>query len=315
MRDVSTIGYFAYEAGAAAAMAPVWRRSGRNHRIGLSGPAARRLSVRPDVDLEDRTGPDALCLDGLDLLFLSATGREVEGALITLAAFRAIPVIQVIDTWGPYRDRFTHGMAPRITVPDQVAVLEAVEDGLPRERLTVTGNPAWDGPHRLSEGEPRILAFLAQPVRRLYGGRLGYDERAALDVVRDFRASRPDLVKCVIVVPHPAGDDTDGSEPRISLAEAVKRAEMVVGIFSSAMVDAALAGRRVASVQPGLPAHDMCPLSRQGLIDRVGESAALARALSQAPRAATALAASMAGSTDRFLCLIDETIAACASLA
>jgi hypothetical protein len=312
---MATIGYIAFEPGAAAAMAPVWRKSGHAPRIGLSGAAAQHVPAPDAFSLEGRTEADPAWLDGIELLVMSATRREIESALIRIAAARSIPVIQVIDTWGNYRPRFLDGMAPCIVVPDDFAAKEAVADGIPRGRLAPIGNPAWDGLPPLPSGDAGTLAFLAQPLRRIFGEQLGYDEFSALELLRRTRGMHPDLIRKLIVVPHPAGDDTEGDEPRTTLALALAEAGMIAGMFTSALVDAVLGGRRVVSVQPGLPDRDRCLLSRRGWISRVGAPEAFPSALSTAADGRKTLAATMVGSTDRFLGLIEETVAVCASSA
>ena len=293
-------------------MAPVWRKSGRPRRIVLSDAAARHVPAPDALCLEGRTEADPAWLDGIELLVMSATRREIEAALIRMAASRSIPVVQVIDTWGNYRPRFLDGMAPCIVVPDDFAAKEAVADGVPRERLAVIGNPAWDGLPPLPLGDAGTLAFLAQPLRRLFGEQLGYDEASALEMLRRARGIHPDLIQKLIVVPHPAGDDPGGDEPRMTLAPALAEAGMIAGMFTSALVDAVLGGRQVVSVQPGLPDRDRCVLSRRGWISRIGAPEGFPSALSAAADGRKVLATTMAGSTDRFLALIEESVAACA---
>ncbi len=313
---MNRIGFVAYEAGAAAAMAPVWSRLGARALVALSPVAAHRTATTPHVPLGDDEPPPPEALAGLGALLLSATGRKAEGEVIALARSAGVPVVQIVDTWGPYAPRFAHGSADVVAVVDAAAAAEARADGLEPSRIRVTGNPAWEDCPALPAARRGRVAFLAQPVRRLYGSRLGYDEVTALGCLRALKDERPDLIDMIVVVPHPAGDDAVAGpdEETMSMPEALASCADVTGMFSSAMVDALLGGRRVASIQPGLPAEDACPLSRHGRIARCGTAGQLADALLGgvllgAPHDAGSLRAAMAGSRDRLARLLEAAAA------
>lgn len=312
--------FAAFEAGAAAWMAPVWialapaRRLllspvalGHARRRGADVAGARLLGDDDDADVGNAGVEDARAL------FLSATGRAAEARLVAAARERGIPSLQVIDTWGPYRRRFVGEAWPdRVAVVDEAARAEAVSEGVPAERLVVVGQPAWEAAPALPPGRADTVAFASQPVRAAYGATLGFDETSAWAVLEAALAAAPGRFAPPIYIMHPEESDLAARAGRATheAEAALAEAAALVGMFSSLMVDALLSGRRVVSLQPGLPASDPCPLSRHGRIARAGDAGALLAALDAAPADAAALRRSLAGSRDRALALLDGAVSA-----
>jgi hypothetical protein len=296
--------FMAAEAGPAAWMAPVWRAAGRPVRT-IFGTAALAHLQRLNAPIPD---DNAILGDGFDLqdaaaVIVSASAKGVEQRIVEQARRQSVPSLQVIDYWGPYQSRFAGLFADRIAVIDRIAKDEATLDGVPEDRLVVVGHPAWEGCVTLPAASRKRLAFISQPVRRHYEARLGYCEQTAYAMLRDTRSSRPDLIDDLVFVPHPEElADHHSSDAR----SAVQECGTVIGMFSSLMVDAFLAGRQVISLQPNAQGCDMCALSRHGKIRRATSPAELCDALEDMSLAPpTELSATLAGSTARVLSLIE----------
>lgn len=240
-------------------------------------------------------------------LVASAGGHPLEFA--ALEACRGMPRAQFIDTWTNYRRRFEGpsglSLAERIFVIDDNAACEAADAGLPRERMVVTGQPSWESVEPLPPAPRSRALFLSAPVTEGYGSSLGYSERDCWRVVQQLRIGRPDLIAELGFAPHPVERHPDAAALAGAKLVRYDRSLLasigtVIGMFSSPMIDAFLAGRVVVSVQPGAVGPDQCPLSRHGYIDRVGDVTALAAALEK-PKSADRerLAAILRNSTDR----------------
>jgi hypothetical protein len=313
--------FVAVETNAAAYLAPLllrWLNRADSWRL-VAGPYANReLGRIADrvPRLETANSPEGaaeawrrLASDGwaADALVVSAGGHPLEFA--ALDRFRGLPHAQFIDTWTNYRPRFEGpsglSVAERIFVIDGNAAREAAEAGLPAERMVMTGQPSWESIAPLSPAPRERALFLSAPVIEGYGSSLGYSERDAWRVVCEARASRPDLLADLSFAPHPIETMPD---PHVLLGARLVRYDRallettgtILGMFSSPMVDAFLAGRTVVSVQPGAVGADQGPLSRHGHIARVGDAEGLVAALER-PKAEgrERLAGSLRNSTDR----------------
>jgi hypothetical protein len=85
----------------------------------------------------------------------------------------------------------------------------------------------------------------------------------------------------------------------------------VFGIFTAALTDAFLMGRRVIPVQPDLPADDFCTISRAGWVERCGSRAEVIAALEASNKVSAApLRAEIEGSAARLAALLEGNVAA-----
>lgn len=295
------------EAGSAAAAAPLAGDERLATRFWLSEAAARHSGIAANP--LSQAAPAAI--GGADILLLSMTGRAIEGDLALLARDAGLPSVQLLDTWGPYEHRRTAPLADRIAVVDDAARREAIEAGLPAERISVVGQAAWETAPILPAAPASTVAFLSQPIAHLYGKRLGYDEASTLALLEAVARSRPDLVGEILVVRHPEGDLLARDTRTVPLGAALAQAGTVVGMFSSALVDALLGGRRVVSVQPDVAGADRCPLSRHARIPRALDEVSLITALETSRTEPADLAAYLKSSARRLGDLLIATAGAC----
>ena len=244
-------------------------------------------------------------------------GSPIELRFIAAARERQLPTAAMVDFWSNYRARFTDAtgelvLPDWIVVPDDVAAAEAASDGLPADRLVPAGNPHYERllersatfgadqrlAFRESVGVPRkatLVLFASQPIRELYGESLGYTESGVLLDVREALQQAMEWLghRAVLAVrSHPGERNpivvsaTSGVAVRSGNEgdplSWVLAADLVVGMTSALLVQAALVGSRVVSVQPGLVGGDRLPTNRLGLTDSVYQRAEIAPALYRA---------------------------------
>lgn len=270
------------------------------------GQAASCVAAFDNMPVEDAMTNS---FDHTDVLLLSLTGKALESQLVRKAREHGVPCAQLLDVWGPYAHRLAGEIADRVAVIDEIAREEAIHDGMDGAIIVVTGQAAWEHAPDLPPAPPSTIAFLSQPIARLYGDRLGYTERDALAALETAVASRPDVATEIIVVPHPEGDLLSSDLRAQYLDVALTNSGTVVSPFSSAMVNAFLAGRRVVSLQPQAIGGDRCALSRRGFIPKALDVSSLRRALAVEPISARSLQATLAGSGKRLADLLVEMVA------
>ena len=272
---------------------------------------------------------------------------RIEPEFIEAARDKRIATIAMVDFWSNYRARFVVGsslsLPDWIAVPDESAREGAVAEGLPAERIVVTGNPHYeglvqryarfDGAARLAfrerVGVPRqatLVLFASQPIKALYGRTLGYDENEVLVLVRDGIAQVAEWLGHPVLIavrahPRESGTMLPGPTGNVTLRSAAGEdglgwalaSDLVVGMSSALLFQAALLGARVVSVQPNLVGPDYLPSNQLGLSDGVYEPGevgtslyrALARpAHSQVGRAGQRLRGAVNGATLRLLDLV-----------
>jgi len=242
-----------------------------------------------------------------DAFVVSAAGHPLEFAAMQEAAGR--PRAQFIDTWTNYRRRFEGPtglvVGERIFVIDANAAREAADAGLPSDRFAIVGQPSWESVAPMPPARKDCVLYLSAPVLDGYGRTLGYTEDESFRIVTNLRAKRPDLFAELLYSAHPVQKRPEPAQLAGAILTPFERGLLdrvgtVLGMFSSPMIDAFLAGRAVVSVQPGAVGPDQCPLSRHGFIDRVGGETELAAAMER-PRSSGRddLAAALHGSVDR----------------
>lgn len=309
--------------GSVEYLSPLWRRwldksDKPNWRVALAAGSRQRLGV---LNLEDvPLLPGALTsLPALeaalrdwtpDLLIVSASHCEVEEASFLYARKRRIPVCRFIDTWYRYRERLTlsdgsFALPDRVLVIDDAAIAQAEHAGIPRHLLRAVGHPAWEAVEKLPTADRRNVMFVSQPVNRFYGNKLGYTEFGTWDRLLEIATARPDLVRKLIYARHPNDDTPVPAESMLVTVAKSGRAAMsavgtVVGMFSSLLMDALLAGRHVVSFQPGAVGEDMNAMGqKKPLIPRATDTVGLLRELAGSPISAGSLRGGLARSCDR----------------
>jgi hypothetical protein len=292
------------------ALGPIWASS-----IGAAPVARFGLAAKPIAG-----SPIALLAEARPTVLLTGTSwgdDQVELPFLEAAASLGIPSVAIIDFWSNYAARFLAAdgrlvLPDRVAVPDRIAALEAAAEGIPEDRLVVTGNPhyerlvqeyqGFDRDARLAfrerVGIPRaatVVLFASQPISSLYGTRLGYTEQGALGAVRaglETVAGWLGHPTILAVRRHPRENaiPLPAATPAVRIADAgtedalswALAADLVVGMTSALLLQTAVLGGRVVSVQPGLIGVDRLPSNRLGLSDPVHDAADVAPALYRA---------------------------------
>lgn len=322
--------FVAAEIGAARYLLPLWRHwlaEGRSGwRIVLSTVAANYLAEQGlgrDLPVLAALPQDAAsmssALDAFEparLLVSAGFRHRLEHAAVDWARAKRRPVAQFVDSWLNYALRFER--ENRLVLPDRIAVIddhamrEAEAEGLPADRLVVVGQPSWETATALPSAPPTRVLFLSGPIRAQYGDRLGYDEWSIWDLILNAASRHPDLIEEIWYGRHPVQTEITAARvaPARLIGESMKALEsvgVVLGAFSSPMIDALIGGRRVISVQPGAVGPDMCPLSRHGRIPRVGTVEQLVSALREPSGGGAEIARTLRGSLDRLEAFIDAS--------
>lgn len=219
------------------------------------------------------------------------------GRLWEMAAASNIPSLAFVDSWWGYDNRFiSPGQGARTILPEVIAVVDEIarqgmlDAGHPEGRLRILGSPHLDAvraqrsrvdsraqkfrqAHGL--GGEFVCLFVSQPLERALGGGLeawGFNELTTLEAICRQAALLPATTRdCfqLLILPHPE-DDIEALGKVVAglpvpctmlrdvdALDAVCGADLVCGMFSILLTEAALLGRLVLSVQLGLQREDM----------------------------------------------------------
>lgn len=245
----------------------------------------------------------------------SMNGQDFEKTFIRAARECGIPSLAVLDFWSNYRGRFTT-LPPDGCIdalPDQIAVMDgrAVEEmvalGFPANQLVITGQPAYDELFQpcdvpsirhqvrstlgVNEDET-LLIYASQPFTELTAETgippVAYDEMECLKLLLDALKQEQNLK--IWVRPHPRESATKFRElaigPLIVSSEfdriaAIHASDGVTGMSSNFLLEAALLGQPVLSLQPRQKGSGPLPLASLGLGEIITESHAVPAAVSR----------------------------------
>ncbi len=310
------------DAGGAEAVVPVLKLLEQRKTLAGTWAAAPAQQVLSREGVQHRSlaemTPDAMLELARPTLLLTGTSwadHPPELDYIQAALRAEVPVLSVVDFWSNYAARFLGSdgrlvLPDRIAVPDDVAAVEAVAEGLPAERVVATGNPYYEVLLKRGQGFDRdarltfreqvgvsrkatLVLFASQPIRALYGDRMGYDEDQVVSLVRDGVGNVADWLGHGITLAIRSHPRQEGGAriPEGTSKVVVRRADegdplswilaadLVVGMSSALLLQASLLGLRVVSVQPGLQGVDRLPSNRMGLSEGVFDAAGIGPAL------------------------------------
>lgn len=305
MSSPERVFFAAYDAGGANATVPVIAELAHRGIVlkgFVAGPARKiftegRISYY-DADLfSDREFNSAFDDFRPELLLVgTSTGWTIEKKCIVRARTRRIPSIAVLDFWSNYSPRFSKDKKDFAYLPTVVCVMderardEMIIEGFAPECIAVTGNPHFE--HfaakivRTNEDVREVL-FISQPLSemRVFTD-YGFDEFDAIKDITEIVQSVPGLRLRIRL--HPKEDAHKYDEylgqhiqiaEALTLEEAISHAGLIVGMFSSVLIQAAVAGKRVISYEPGLIGEDPLATNGLGLTQKVAIKADLEDAL------------------------------------
>jgi hypothetical protein len=265
------------------------------------GPAARRLAEM-GVACHAFEGDHAQVVSGLDAdLLLTGTSAADCFELDAIAAFaaRGLPTLAVLDYPANYAQRFHRAARHGCVAPDFVATLDEasaaamVSSGIAADRILPLGQPylGWllrrDARRQTTPRRqgPRRILFASQPdaheleALRLVVASLGQlDRRPALTLrFHPRQTERMTSLACLAA----AGIDAvvDDQTPTLACIEAH---DVVLGITSTILIEAALLGRPTASVLAG-EIDDPLAAIRPGLIPTLRSAPEIRHFLESSP--------------------------------
>ena len=310
----------ASEAGSAKAVVPVLAcLSGRGadlHALLPTEVLALANAVWPEVEwgklaaaLHDQTVEEAVA-SRPDVILVGTTARvSLERKLVVHGRKHGIPTLSVVDERYGYRRRFEDEGGGLRYLPDLVVVMDdgcaeaAIVEGIPADRLRVTGSPtlsflAYEYAGRRPGVEATLfrtppgwkrVTFISETFARDNGsapserGRLGpflgFTEET---VCRDLLAVLREIGQPTLLLEklHPS-DDTQPMESQADelliwgqikggeLWPLLMESDVVIGMRSMALLEAALLGCHVASYQPNLIGENLCGAVRFGVAARL----------------------------------------------
>jgi len=132
-------------------------------------------------------------------------GHSIDKDLISYSKSINKPSISVIEHWSWYRKRFELNgeliLPDFIFVNDEIAYTDAVDDGLPSNKIIIAGNPVLESIFKNSKHKPidreklqnhynlpkkRIIFFISEELASEFNGtddELGYDEFIAINQI------------------------------------------------------------------------------------------------------------------------------------
>ncbi len=247
------------------------------------------------------------------ILIGTSMGYSLEDAFIEEGRKRNIPSIAILDSWVNYSTRFLDESARRklrylpdlVCVMDDIAKREMITEGIPSERIRVTGNPYFDDIFKEVNIYPPerkrallkkwrfspntiLLSFFSQRIDKTFGSSkkapkyLGYTQFDALillikTLTRVLEDNKYSI--SLVVRPHPKeqkisykqfGKTTKNVPLVVSNDEEPREilavSDIITGMFSTVLVEAYILGKNILSIQPSLSLNNPFILSRLGVI-------------------------------------------------
>ena len=236
---------------------------------------------------------------------LAQTSLELEKLFILAAHKLRIPSLAVLDYWSNYTIRFSDNKKNLIYLPDKIAIMdnlaynEMILEKFPSESLVITGQPAFseliNWTEKFNDSRKRqiltslgvyldeyVVIFASEPI--LSGNPLHtqyprYSEESVLELlISALEKIQLEIIRRIVLVirPHPKENHTKfqrfvSKTIRIIISieehtrDIVMSADLVTGITSTILIEAAMLGCIVVSLQPGLLIKDILPTNNTGL--------------------------------------------------
>ena len=232
------------------------------------------------IDILDTYMPDAVFL-GTSLDCWAERWCCVE------ARKRDIYTLSFLDWWSNFAVRFSTPQTKDLAyLPSGIATLDddacsgCVADGIPETLLHRVGNPYWDylankkediltlrlsARKKMGIGAKDVFVMIASSYIKNLNIDLGYDENDFWKAITPL----PEMTKKGVSViwglrSHPRDDNNQVKDMLkehcadpvmmndLTIQEAIASADYIIGMCSSVLLEAALMGKKIASLQPGL---------------------------------------------------------------
>jgi len=290
--------FVAEDVGGCKALIPVYKSFSANHPARMVAGSACRALFKGKVVHVMRSNQDREALLKRELavfkpdLVVTCPGPwllNLDKIAIRMAKESGIKSVGLIDYWMNYAARFSDVRTENLAyVPDVICAIDRDcarflrKAGIASDRIFITGNPNLDGRKRIKAfaGKPQI-AFFSQPFSELRrkdpGLASGLDEKIVFKDVLDA-LDAAGVAGDVVIKHHPRTVDAKifnaiakGSKRKITVdtktsSDAlIAKCDLVIGMNSMVLFEAALAGKPVLSYQPGLKNKDPLRSNRTGL--------------------------------------------------
>jgi hypothetical protein len=211
-----------------------------------------------------------------DIAFIATSdGLSLEKKITAWAKNNGIKTLSIIDFWANYKQRFSApGTLDLAYLPDMICVIdesmkrEMIKEGFNARRLIITGNPFFESFSLIKQDRGKYILYADQPFSEI-GAKGGYISSPTFNEVEIFSDYVKVLEKLNIKMPiiiafHPRSKKRNKynkiiakSKLKISIAKTktddlIKAAEIVAGINTMVLFQAAISGKKVVSYQPGI---------------------------------------------------------------
>ncbi len=255
----------------------------------------------------------------MPVVIICGTSRYVspERLLVAAGGKLGIGTVVVLDEWSNYRVRFENEIKQLVYLPDAIAAMdelakeEAIKEGLPKERIHITGSPSLatltDHAKRFATNPPDIpqflpgthndavITFLSETYAADYGSKpgecgpmgsyLGFTEYT---VREDILSVLKNLDQpCTFVEKlHPSAQEDDSDTlfterirwlrvKKVDLWPLLWHSQTIIGMRSMALLEALILGQPAVSYQPVSSGKEYCSAVRLGLAPRLSTTTEL----------------------------------------
>ncbi|MEK7540639.1 MAG: HAD-IA family hydrolase [Patescibacteria group bacterium] len=296
MKRKYKIIFTAQDPGGFNAIAPVIKKLEKDKRFNMSVILAKHaclLAEKLNIKYSD-AGKKSFNINGADLVFTGTSFADsIEKIIIAMAKAKNIPTISIVDFWTDYAPSFSDPETGNLKyLPDYILAVDEImkkqmtADGLPANKIFITGNPYFDSFSKIILHKPNKahIAFFSQPFSEIYkNSRKDYKNCTKFDEVQVFEdivkaLEKIDLNKKIIINFHPRSKKLDKFDKIIKNSnikiekekkpynkELIKKSEIIAGINSVVLFEAAMLGKKVLSYQPNLKGADLLISNRFGL--------------------------------------------------
>src|SRR3989344_5661731 len=296
MLEKYKIIFTAQDPGGFNALAPIIKKLKKDKRFNVSVILAKHACLfakKQNIEYLD-ADKTSFNITGADLIITSTSfGDSIEKKIVTLARAENIPTISIVDFWTDYVPSFSDPetgnfkyLPDYILALDEIMKKEMVSKGFPKEKIFVTGNPYFDSFSRTigQKTDKNLVAFFSQPFSEIYkNSDKDYKNCTKFNEIQVFEdivkaVEKIDLNKKIVINFHPRTKKFNKfdkiiknskleikKEKELSNKDLIKRAEIVTGINSVVLFEAAMRGKKVLSYQPGLKGSDLLISNRLGL--------------------------------------------------
>jgi UDP-N-acetylglucosamine 2-epimerase len=187
-----------------------------------------------------------------------------------------LPTLTFLDFWSYYKERFirTQGNTTETSFPDKLFVidditkLETVKIGIDENAISVVGSPHLESVKNLKEldysNKSYSMLFISQPISELHGRDLGFNEIEIIEIL--ISILRKNFSNYTLSIkPHPREAISkfynlveDNSDIKVQVLNAndnlydqFDKHDVVLGIVSTALLEATILGAKTLSIQIG----------------------------------------------------------------